>query len=187
MMRIIEDLAGDWRRLDERIEGLSAARNVAGAPGSGSAKFVPRRQGRAGGLEGRRVPDIAAGMRRERARACGHLPQGVAFFAILSCVRPFPLDSRRSHSQKEKAGPKPHRKSTGGGTLHATVLRSQIPESANPGDPNGPLRPVPTTHWVSRTEAHPASKLGPSRLTPELGRNSFYTGAIREVGSRRES
>jgi hypothetical protein len=24
MMRIIEDLAGDWRRLDERIEGLSA-------------------------------------------------------------------------------------------------------------------------------------------------------------------
>src|SRR5712672_2448849 len=25
VMRIIEDLAGDWRRLDERIEGLSAA------------------------------------------------------------------------------------------------------------------------------------------------------------------
>ena len=24
MMRVIEDLAGDWRRLDERIEGLSA-------------------------------------------------------------------------------------------------------------------------------------------------------------------
>jgi transposase len=24
MMRLIEDLAGDWRRLDERIEGLSA-------------------------------------------------------------------------------------------------------------------------------------------------------------------
>jgi transposase len=24
MMRIIEELAGDWRRLDERIEGLSA-------------------------------------------------------------------------------------------------------------------------------------------------------------------
>jgi hypothetical protein len=24
MMRIVEDLAGDWRRLDERIEGLSA-------------------------------------------------------------------------------------------------------------------------------------------------------------------
>ena len=24
MLRIIEDLAGDWRRLDERIEGLSA-------------------------------------------------------------------------------------------------------------------------------------------------------------------
>jgi transposase len=23
MMRMIEDLAGDWRRLDERIEGLS--------------------------------------------------------------------------------------------------------------------------------------------------------------------
>jgi hypothetical protein len=23
MMRLIEDLAGDWRRLDERIEGLS--------------------------------------------------------------------------------------------------------------------------------------------------------------------
>jgi hypothetical protein len=24
MLRIIEDLAGDWRRLDERIEGLSS-------------------------------------------------------------------------------------------------------------------------------------------------------------------
>jgi transposase len=24
MMRVVEDLAGDWRRLDERIEGLSA-------------------------------------------------------------------------------------------------------------------------------------------------------------------
>jgi transposase len=24
MMRLIEDLTGDWRRLDERIEGLSA-------------------------------------------------------------------------------------------------------------------------------------------------------------------
>jgi transposase len=24
MVRVIEDLAGDWRRLDERIEGLSS-------------------------------------------------------------------------------------------------------------------------------------------------------------------
>jgi transposase len=24
MLRVIEDLAGDWRRLDERIEGLSS-------------------------------------------------------------------------------------------------------------------------------------------------------------------
>lgn len=33
----------------------------------------------------------------------------------------------------------------------------------------------------------PASKLGRVDSHPELGRNSFYTGAIREVGSRRES
>jgi transposase len=38
MVRMIEDLAGDWRRLDERVEGLSneieaIARQDAGASG----------------------------------------------------------------------------------------------------------------------------------------------------------
>jgi hypothetical protein len=33
MLRIIEDLTGDWRRLDERIEGLSRRDREAGPSG----------------------------------------------------------------------------------------------------------------------------------------------------------
>jgi hypothetical protein len=35
MARLIEDLAGDWRRLDERIEGLSAEIGVLACADSG--------------------------------------------------------------------------------------------------------------------------------------------------------
>jgi transposase len=43
MMRIIEELAGDWRRLDERIEGLSAdiTRVVERDPGCERLMTVP--------------------------------------------------------------------------------------------------------------------------------------------------
>jgi transposase len=37
MARVIEDLAGDWRRLDERIEGLSTEIGVLAAIGAGDA------------------------------------------------------------------------------------------------------------------------------------------------------
>ncbi len=42
-------------------------------------------------------------------------------------------------------------------------------------------------HPDRQTEAHPQVSWARVDSPPELGRNSFYTGAIREVGSRRES
>jgi transposase len=50
MLRIIEDLAADWRRLDARIEDLPDRRAVLGAvkaqPGSGRARTSGQHDGR---------------------------------------------------------------------------------------------------------------------------------------------
>jgi transposase len=40
MARVIEDLAGDWRRLDERIEGLSAEIGVLARADSGCERLM---------------------------------------------------------------------------------------------------------------------------------------------------
>src|SRR5205807_1613323 len=40
MVRVIEDLAGDWRRLDERIEGLSAEIGVLARADSGCERLM---------------------------------------------------------------------------------------------------------------------------------------------------
>src|SRR5262249_22021294 len=39
-MRVIEDLAGDWRRLDERIEGLSSEIDVLARQDKGSERLM---------------------------------------------------------------------------------------------------------------------------------------------------
>ena len=40
MLRVIEDLAGDWRRLDERIEGLSSAIEALARQDEGCARLM---------------------------------------------------------------------------------------------------------------------------------------------------
>jgi transposase len=40
MLRVIEDLAGDWRRLDERVEGLSSEIEALAREGQGCARLM---------------------------------------------------------------------------------------------------------------------------------------------------
>jgi transposase len=40
MVRVIEDLAGDWRRLDERIEGLSSEIEVLARQDAGCERLM---------------------------------------------------------------------------------------------------------------------------------------------------
>jgi hypothetical protein len=76
MVRVLEDLAGDWRRLDERIEGLSNEIEAIAYQGAGpaSAPSFPARSCKAQ-AKGRacrriRVPRLAAACRGPFALAC---------------------------------------------------------------------------------------------------------------------
>ena len=53
MVRVIEDLAGDWRRLDERIEGMSAEIEVL-------ARIAWSIRARGGAFEARRIDEATA-------------------------------------------------------------------------------------------------------------------------------